>query len=222
MRQTGRSIPRREGQLPEALFDRLFSGCAIERYAVDQHVFLQDDKSDRLFGIVSGTIEISHYSPSGRKLVANVESSHSLVGEVGALDGGIRTATATCLTDCELYSVSRAQLIGRIEADPQVALGLIQLLCSRVRWISTEFGDQVLLKVDARLAKRLLFLAYMLARGDDWITISQTELAEFLGTTRESVNKTMTAWKAQKLIDVRRGGVRIADLARLKDLASGN
>ncbi|RUW65112.1 cyclic nucleotide-binding domain-containing protein, partial [Mesorhizobium sp. M2A.F.Ca.ET.067.02.1.1] len=91
-------------------FDLLFGGCKLERYAAGQHLFVQEDASDRIYGVISGTVEISIYSPGGQKLVANIELSRSLVGEIGALDGRPRTATASCLTACELVSLSRTQL----------------------------------------------------------------------------------------------------------------
>src|SRR5690606_3226264 len=105
----------------------------------------------------------------------------SLVGEIAALDGGERTATATCITACELVSLSRARLFERIEQHPRLAVAIIELLCARLRWVSGELGDQALLKIEARLAKRLAFLSGLIADPDGWIAISQSELAEFLG-----------------------------------------
>jgi len=209
----------RNGQLPGNLFEELFTGVGLEYFRAGQTLFLQDDPSKRLFGVVSGRVEISLYSQGGRKLVANIETSRSLVGEIGALDGGRRTATATCLTDCSLHSITRGQLFERIERDGRLAGAMIGLLCARLRWVSGEFGDQVLLKIEARLAKRLLFLSELLSGADGWITISQAELAEFLGTTRESVNKALAEWRDAAVIDVRRGGVRVLDRQRLGEAA---
>ena len=53
-------------------FDLLFGGCKLERYAAGQHLFVQEDASDRIYGVMSGTVEISIYSPGGQKLVANI------------------------------------------------------------------------------------------------------------------------------------------------------
>ncbi|MDP3896073.1 MAG: Crp/Fnr family transcriptional regulator [Mesorhizobium sp.] len=220
MKRSARPTRPRVGQLAGALFDDLFAGCVAERFDAGKTLFLQDDPSERLFGVVSGSVEISHYSAGGRKLVANIETSRSIVGEIGALDGGKRTATATCLTDCELFSITRTQLHERIGRNPLLAQAIIGLLCARLRWVSSEFGDQVLLKVEARMAKRLLFLSDLLSTRDGWIAISQAELAEFLGTTRESVNKTMRVWRDLKVVEARRGAIRIADQAWLEEAAT--
>jgi CRP/FNR family cyclic AMP-dependent transcriptional regulator len=210
----------RNGQLPEALFASLFAGQPLERRAGGEMLFIQDDEPARVFGVVSGAVEISLYSTDGRKIVANIETPCSLVGEIGALDGGTRTASATCIGDCEMYSLARTQFLERITGNDKLAAAIIAMLCARIRWISSEFGDQVLLKVDARLAKRLLFLSSGFAGADGWVGISQVELASFLGTTRESVNKMLNQWRARGLIDIRRNGIRIVDANGLRGAIS--
>ncbi|MER8825473.1 Crp/Fnr family transcriptional regulator [Mesorhizobium sp. M0938] len=206
-------------RLKPDLFSLLFKGCKAERYSAGQHLFMQEDSSDRVYGVISGTIEISLYSPGGRKLVANIELLQSLVGEIGALDGGPRTATAICLTDCELVSVSRAKLFERIDEHPPLARALIELLCARLRWVSGEMGDHALLKIETRLAKRLIFLSGLLADAEGWIPISQADVAEFLGATRESINKTLNYWRSRSFIAIKRGGIRITDKQALRDIA---
>lgn len=200
-------------------FDLLFTGCKLERYAAGQHLFVQEDAADRIFGVMSGTVEISIYSPGGQKLVANIELSRSLVGEIGALDGRPRTATAICLSACELVSLSRTQLFDRMENNPSLARAMIELLCARLRWVSGELGDQAFFGIEARLAKRLVFLEGAMADGAGWIPISQSELGEFLGVTRESINKTLNDWRSRQIIAIKRGGLRIADAVALRGIA---
>ncbi|MEI5678332.1 MULTISPECIES: Crp/Fnr family transcriptional regulator [unclassified Mesorhizobium] len=206
-------------RLGPGLFNLLFKDCKSERYRAGEHLFMQEDMPDRLYGVLSGTVEISIYSSSGKKLVANMELSQSLIGEIGVLDGQPRTATATCLTDCELVSVSRNQLFDRIEKNPPLARAIIELLCARLRWVSGELGDHALLKIEARLAKRLNFLSGHMGDSGGWILISQTELAEFLGATRESVNKILNDWRGRSLIEMKRGGIRVKDRQALQDIA---
>ena len=207
-------------RIDPGLFDLLFSGCKVERYAAGQHLFVQEDASDRIYGVMGGTIEISLYSPGGQKLVANIEQTRSLVGEIGALDGGPRTATAICLAASELVSLSRAQLFDRIERHPPLARAMIELLCARLRWVSGELADQAFFGIEARLAKRLVFLSGVMSDATGWISISQSELAEFLGATRESVNKMLNDWRAKGTIDLRRGGLRVINGRAMQHIAS--
>lgn len=201
-----------------ALFDLLFASCRPELHRAGQYLFVQEDESNRIYGVLSGRIEISIYSPGGQKLVANIEQRRSLVGEIGALDGKPRTATALCLTDCQLVSLSRAQLFERIERQPPLARAMIALLCGRLRWVSGELGDQAFLGIEARLAKRLLFLSRILGDASGWIRISQAELADFLGATRESVNKMLNDWRGRNLIELRRGAIRVVDVDSIEEI----
>jgi CRP/FNR family cyclic AMP-dependent transcriptional regulator len=213
-----RELPRLARISPQ-LFELLFGGCKAERHAAGQHLFVQEDVADRIYGVIAGTVEISIYSPGGQKLVANIELAQSLIGEIGVLDGGPRTATARCLSDCELVSLSRAQLFDRIEKHPPLARAMIELLCARLRWVSGELGDQAFLGIEARLAKRLLFLSGTMSDSSGWIPISQAELAEFLGATRESVNKTLNDWRSRGIIAIRRGGLHIDNPGALRHVA---
>lgn len=210
--------PQRFARLEAQNFELLFSGCPTERYEPGHHLFMQEDTATHVYGVISGKVEISIYSAGGRKLVANIERPQSLVGEIGALDGGPRTATATCLTECQLVCASRALLLERVGMHPDLARALIALLCTRLRWVSGEFGDQALLKIEARLAKRLLYLSSFMADAAGWISISQSDLADFLGATRESVNKTLHDWRARALIETRRGAIRVGNAAALAEL----
>lgn len=205
----------RFARLNASLFEQLFNGCAAEFHRAGHLLFLQGDAGDRIYGVLSGTLEVSFYSASGRKLVANLETRHSLTGEIGALDGGPRSASVSCLTDCTLVSLSRGQLMERLIANPEICKAVIELLCRRLRWISGEFGDQAMLPIEQRLAKRLLFLRDMMADNDGWIRISQSDIAEFLGATRESVNKALKDWRVRNLIDIKRGRILVRDHGQL-------
>jgi CRP-like cAMP-binding protein len=203
-----------------AHFELLFGGCKPEGRKAGEYLFMHEDPADRVYGVLSGTVEISTYSMSGRKLVANIELSRSLIGEIGALDGGPRTASAVCLTDCELVSLSRAQLMRKLAENASLALAMIELLCLRLRWINNERNDLALLKVEARLAKRLLLLGERLADDAGWIRISQSELAAFLGATRESVNKMLNTWRNREFIDIKRGAIRLVSRHSLQEIVN--
>lgn len=200
------------------LFDLLFDNCLTERVPAGKHLFLQEDKSDRVYGLIEGSIEISIYSIDGQKLVANMQTAPTLIGEIGALDGGVRTATATCRTDCVIVALDRNILLHRIEESPLLARSMLRLLCDRVRWVSESLGDHAFLDVEARLAKRLLLLDKLLASPSGWIAISQSEVAEFLGSTRESVNKLLTSWRSRNLIELKRGHIKLVSRPRLRQL----
>ena len=207
-----------ENRLEPALFATLFKGAQRDRLPAGQVIFQQDDQANRLYCLVSGTIEISIFSVSGRKLVVNLQTS-GLIGEIATLDGGRRTAAAACLSACEVLSISRATLFSRMEQHPPVAMFMIRLLCDRLRRMSADVGDLALLNIEARLAKRLIMLGQNLADHEGWIRLSQSDLAELLGATRETINKTLKDWTRDGLVHLRRGAVRVAAPDLLSRLA---
>jgi CRP-like cAMP-binding protein len=206
---------------PAAFFRELFAGCRPERLDAGQALFIQGDPGDRIFGVLSGKLEISLLAVDGRKLVANIETADSLVGEIAALDGGPRSASVTCLSDCSVVSLSRAQMLDRLDRSPTLSHAVIAHLCARLRWMSDEVGDQALLTLDRRLAKRVLLLAGILAEPTGWIVVSQQEIAEFLGATRESVNKSLSEWRSSGLVEVGRNRLRVIDPHGLRRIAEG-
>ncbi len=202
------------------LLDRMFGDAKPEKYAAGRLLFLQDDPSDRIYGLLGGSVEISIYSTGGDKLVAILQFPPSLIGEIGVLDGGRRTATAICRSDCSIVSLTRKQVLDRIEQDPLLGRAIIELLCNRQRWVSEELGDHNFLGIEPRLAKRLLHLNDRLSDASGWIAISQSELAQTLGATRESVNKLLNDWRGRALIATKRGHVKVNDPSRLRHVGS--
>jgi CRP-like cAMP-binding protein len=196
---------------PAVFFRELFAGCRPERHDAGQALFIQGDPGDRIFGVLSGKLEISLLAVDGRKLVANI----------AALDGGPRSASVTCLSDCSVVSLSRAQMLDRLDRSPTLSHAVIAHLCARLRWMSDEVGDQALLTLDRRLAKRVLLLAGILAEPTGWIVVSQQEIAEFLGATRESVNKALSEWRSSGFVEVGRNRLRVIDPHGLRRIAEG-
>lgn len=222
VRQTNGEAASAPAGFPAEAFARLFAGCASERHPAGRDLFLQGDEGDRVFGILSGKLEISLISADGRKLVTNIETRNGLVGEIAALDGGPRSASVTCLSDCVVVSLSRAQLLDRLARDPALSRDIIAHLCTRLRWMSGEVGDQALLTLEQRLAKRIIFLAGLQPDPRSWIFGSQQDIAEFIGATRETVNKALAEWRAAGLVEVARGRLRVIDPAGLRRIAGSD
>ena len=142
-------------------------------------------------------------------------------GEIALLDGQPRTAAATTLAPTELIIIQRDQFLALVQREPKLAVHLIELLCRRVRWTSQQMEDSSLLNVPARLAKRLLSLATSHGRptpDGPQLKLSQEELAQFLGLSRQIVNKHLQTWKKKKWISLGRGSIVIGDERALRTL----
>ena len=219
--ETPKHILSRFRHCDDELLNRMFADCRIEKYEPGHVLFMQDDPSDRLYGLLEGSVELSVCSFDGDKLVAGLQFSPSLIGEIGVLDGGPRTASVVCRSPCSIVSLTRKLVMERVESDPTLNRSLIALLCKRMRWINEELCDLTFLAVEARLAKRILYMADRVSDEAGWIEISQSELAQTVGATRESANKILHDWRNRGIIATRRGFIQVCDVHCLRKLALG-
>ncbi len=207
------------GDLSEASLQRIGKLARRIKLGAREALFTQDDPGNAFYVIEAGSIEISILARSGKKLSLNVMRPPDVFGEIAALDGGRRTATATALEECVVLRFSRVDIQHEISTRPKLALDLIQILCARVRWINQQVQDLAMLNVEERLAHRLLILHRKFADDDGHLRLSQSELADFLGAPRESINKVLQGWRAKKLIELSRGSVKVVDQAILGNIA---
>jgi CRP-like cAMP-binding protein len=185
-------------------------------------IFMRGDPGDSLCGVVNGRVRISVSRPGGKEVFLNIMAPGETFGEIALLDGEPRTATATAVVRTELFMIPRKQFLHFLRNEPRLATHLIQLLCRRVRWTAQLTEDSALLSVPARVAKRLLSLARLHGRqaGDGTkLNISQEELAQFLGLSRQIVNQHLQGWKAKGWILAGRGNVTISDVPALERVA---
>jgi CRP/FNR family transcriptional regulator, cyclic AMP receptor protein len=208
--------------LEKATLERIAALATRRHYQEGAVVFMRGDAGDCLCGVVSGRVRISASLPGGKEVFLNIMGPGEAFGEIGLLDGQPRTATATALARTELIIIPRDRFAGLLVSEPQLVMHLIQLLCARVRWTAQQMEDSALLGVPARIAKRVLSLARL--QGGDAadgtrLAISQEELAQFLGLSRQIVNQHLQAWKQEGWIVSGRGSVTLADVRSLEKIA---
>ena len=196
------------------------SRATRESFTTGQILFFEEDPGDALYIVEKGSVEISVMSANGKKLSLNVVRESEVFGEIAVLDGGSRTATAMILEPSTLLRVTRNDLLHLLREHAEVSRALLSLLCDRVRWTSRLAGDLGLLGIRERLASRLLILYRKFSDEHGELPLCQTELADFLGATRESTNKVLRNWQQEGLVELTRGTVRILDPKRLMRIAT--
>jgi CRP-like cAMP-binding protein len=189
--------------------------CTTHALGPDELLFQKGDSGDALYGIRRGRIRISSGSEAGRAMTLNILGSGDVFGEIALLDGRPRTAEARALERCELFALRRRDFMAFLEGNPSVAVSVIELLCERLRWMSDRVEEAALVPVEVRLARRVLMLAQ--DYGSD-VQISQHELGQFIGVSRERVNRQLRRWKRDGLVSVGRSRIGLLDCARLSAL----
>ncbi len=209
--------------LPPLTLQQL-AGLAVRRsYAEGASVFYQAGPGDALYGVVTGKVLISASSPEGKEIFLNIMEPGDTFGEIALLDGQPRTATASTTAPSELMMIMREPFLALLHREPRLVDHLLQLLCQRVRWTSGLAEESALLGVPARLARRLLSLAELHGRGSNGseLTISQEEVARFLGLSRQIVNQHLQHWKARGWVALGRGKITLTDDEALRRLVAG-
>ncbi|HXV26049.1 MAG TPA: Crp/Fnr family transcriptional regulator [Alphaproteobacteria bacterium] len=211
--------------LSPELLDRVVRLTHTQRCRRGTFVFHMGDEGDALYGVVRGMIRIWIPGADGRELTIALMERGDIFGEIALLDGLPRTANATAIDDTSLIAIDRPHFVDLLEREPRIARHIIELLCERLRATTDRFSEDAFLSLKARLAKRLE--ALMIGYGEHCpegmrigLKLSQTDLANMLGVTREAVNKQLGAWSQRGLIQHTRGTIIIRDPQGLKREAS--
>ncbi len=184
-------------------------------------LFNEGDDGDNLYVVTEGKIKLGRTSPDGRENLLAILGPGQMFGELSFFDPGPRSATATAVTDVELKSLGHAALSPVLETHPKVAHALLNQLAGRLRRTNEVVGDLVFSDVPGRVAKALLDLASRFGRrADDGVHVNhdltQEELAQLVGASRETVNKALADFASRGWLRLEPRSVVILDLERLQ------
>jgi CRP-like cAMP-binding protein len=184
-------------------------------------IFSKGDPGNSLVAVIRGTVKISISSAEGRSAILNLIGPGEIFGEVALLDGLARTADATANTNCEIFVIDRREFLPFVRTQPALAMKFIELLCARLRWTSDQVEEVILQDLAGRLASALIRLTekHKLAPGGRIIAITQQEISEMVGMTRESINKQLRAWAARNWVRLEHGAIVVLDTESLQALA---
>jgi len=182
-------------------------------------IFHKDQAGDALYIIDSGRVRIFRTSEAGKELEVNEAGAGEVFGELALLDGSPRSASVEAVEDTVTYTLSRDEFMRYLATAPGLAVALIQLLSARVRTITDYAESLAFFDLEARLSRELLQLAErhgLEADGTINVDLTQTELAARIGATRERVNRTLAAFREQRLIELRGKKIALLNIEGLK------
>jgi CRP-like cAMP-binding protein len=184
-------------------------------------LFHEGDEGDRLYIVTDGKIKLGRTSADGRENLLAILGPGQMFGELSLFDPGPRSATVTAVTDCTMKSLSHDELGRWLNGRPEVARGLLAQLAGRLRRANDVVADLVFSDVPGRVAKALLDLSQRFGRtADDGVHVhhdlTQEELAQLVGASRETVNKALADFASRGWLRLEARSVVIMDLERLK------
>ena len=227
----GTSLNRREllskvyifAGIGDAELDMLAARTVRKQLATREELFHKGDRSDEAYAILRGKLKAAATSEDGREITFSISSEGEIIGEVAMLAGGRRTATVTALTPAEVLVIRRRDLLDVMRRQPEIAIACMAALASRLAHVSEAMEDALFRNLPIRLARLLVTLAdeYGVDEPEGTridLRLSQTELGNLVGATREAVNKQMRAFEQNGVLVNRDGSIWIVDRAPLEAL----
>jgi CRP-like cAMP-binding protein len=184
-------------------------------------LFREGDAEDRLYVVISGKIKLGRSGSAGRENLLAVLGPGQMFGELSLFDPGPRSSTATAVTACTIRTLEHDELMGWLTGRPEVSLGLLAQLAGRLRRANDVLADLVFSDVPGRVAKQLLELSSRFGdRREDGVHVhhdlTQEELAQLVGASRETVNKALADFAARGWIRLEPRSVTILDVERVE------
>lgn len=211
------------GQLVPEELERLVAYMRLVRHPARTVLFRKGDPGTHMVVVVRGRIKVCTHSEDGKELVLNLINPGEVVGEIALLDGSDRTADAVTLTDSDLLILERRDFIPFLQRHPDSCMRLFAVLCERLRKTSELLEEALFLEGSSRLAKRLVHLAEVFGKPVSGgvkidISLSQQQLGNMVGMSRESMNKQLKQWRREGLIRIEDGHYVLTDLDAMRDL----
>jgi CRP-like cAMP-binding protein len=183
-------------------------------------IFQEGEPGDRMYVILEGKVKLGQSSNDGRESLLAILGPGEMFGELSLFDPGQRTSTATALTDAVILALSNEQLRPWLAGRPEVAAALLQALARRLRRTNEAMADLVFSDVPGRVAKALMDLGEKFGEVTSeglMVThdMTQEELAQLVGASRETVNKALADFAQRGWIRLESRQVMILDVERL-------
>lgn len=173
-------------------------------------IFQEGEPGDHLLVVMHGRVKVSLISPEGKEAILSILEPGDVFGEMALLDGEPRSASVTTMEKCSFLVIWRQDFLPFLERNPQVSLKLLAALSKRLRATNDMVGSLSFLNLPARLARILINLGQQYGKltGEGiaiGIKLSQEELGNLVGVSRESVNRQIRLWVESGVLDYTHG-----------------
>ncbi len=202
----------------------LRTGLTVTEITRGERLFSEGEPGDKLYVILAGKIKLSRAAPDGRENLLSVHGPGEMFGELSLFDPRPRTSSATAVTDARLAGLAHDYMRTWLATRPEVAMALLRALAQRLRRVNDDRADLVFTDVPGRVAKALLDLSERFGEQQEaGIRVShdltQEELAQLVGASRETVNKALADFVARGWIQLSAKSVLLIDSERLRKRA---
>jgi CRP/FNR family transcriptional regulator, cyclic AMP receptor protein len=201
--------------LTDEEFNQLAHIFVARAYRKNQVIFLEEETGNYMYLVLSGKVKVAKAGVGGKETILAIHRTGDFFGEMSLLDGKTAPATVSAMEDAKIISVSGTDFHKYLLHNEKVMQQIIQVLCARLRqvWQTQSLSSST---ADARIRMGIYQLAKRHGIRDAHGTIidlkiTHQELAEMVGTSRETVTRVLTRLREQKIIEVDQRRITLID-----------
>lgn len=202
------NVPLFSGLSAEALVEIEQHGT-VKSYKKNTVIINQDDETDSLYVILSGSVKVFISGEDGREAVLNHQGKGEYFGDLALIDKQPRVASVMTMESSRFMIISREDFMKCLSKNPEIALNLIRPMTSRIRMLAQNVSSLALLDVYGRVARTLLQQSH--EEGDEMVTerLTQQEIADMVGASRAMVSRILKDLKSGGYISIDRKRITI-------------
>ena len=192
-------------KLSEERLTTLASAVTLQEIRRRRVIFLPGDPGVSLFVVNGGRIKISRVTRDGKELTLAYRGPGEVFGELCLVDGGPREEMAEAMENALVTEIPRAEFEALLDSEVSIGATFSRVLCQRRRELESKMEDLVFKDVNAKLAELLIKLSNDYGVDDSRgtllaVKITHQEMANLIGSTRETVSLTLSQFKRQHYI----------------------
>jgi CRP/FNR family transcriptional regulator, cyclic AMP receptor protein len=214
-----RQAPLFAGLGPDVL-QHLVRLSHLRRLRDGEHLFNQGERGEAVYMVCAGRLAVVLATPDGRELVINEMRVGEFCGELALFPGHTHTANAVARQPGFVAAIACGQFLALLESQPGLMRRLLEVLVERLRASTVRESALAFLTAPARLARLMLTELEPDAPGVPLVAVSQEDLAQRVGVSRQTVAKTLGGWRRAGWIITGRGRIMLVDQSALRRLAS--
>jgi CRP/FNR family transcriptional regulator, cyclic AMP receptor protein len=210
-----------EASFGTAALQSLTEDRSINKYKKKQNIYTEGNHPNRLYYVVKGKVKAYKTNDDGKELVTDLFSPGDFLGYIAMLEGGVYKDTAEALEETELAVIPKEEFDDLLNKNAEVAKKFIQLLAQNVSAKESQLLGLAYNSLRKKVAEALMQLQKKYQKTADekfTIDISRENLATIAGTATESLIRTLSDFRSEKLIDIKDGGITIVNQKKLENL----
>ncbi|MEP7106415.1 MAG: response regulator [Ferruginibacter sp.] len=199
----------------------LVENSAVNFYKKKQLIYAEGNHPVRLFYVLKGKVKTFKTNDDGKELTVGLFGEGDFVGYTAILEGTVYKETTEAIEDTSLAIIAKDEFEKLLRTNKEVAQQFIQLLAQSVTDREKQLVGIAYNSLRKRVAEALVLLQKKYTKDEEGkfsIHISREDLAQIAGTATESIIRTLSDFKSEKLIDIKDGSIVILDEKRLAAL----